>query len=160
MCAFTLGCSLSFFFYLDWVVGWLYDILSCLLTSWGVCASATDLSFFSKWRPQRSEGSLNEEWGCRIDIGFKGWKFKCLRGLPLTTVTQMLLDVAERKSSLKKIAADCQSIKDLQKVQTAFLKCTNTSSWEEAEIKYPKYVCTEKQYIKHAALHRGTIDEA
>ena len=78
----------------------------------------------------------------------------------MTTVTQMLLDIAERKSSLKEIAADCQSIKDLRKVQTAFLKCTNTSSWEEAETKYPKYVCTEKLYIKHAALHRVKIDEA
>ena len=73
-------------------------------------------------------------------LDLKSGNFKCLRRLPLTTVTQMLLEVAERKWSLKEIAADRQSIKDLQKVQTAFLKCTNTSTWKEAETRYTQ-VC-------------------
>ena len=86
-------------------------------------------------------GEVVAMWMAKAALDLKGGNFKCLHGLPLTTVTQMLLEVAERKLSLKEIAADCQSIKDLQKVQTVFLKCTNTSSWEEAETKYPKYAC-------------------
>ena len=83
---------------LDWVVGWLYDILSCLLTSWGVCASATELSFCSKWRPQRSEGSLNEECCCcKIDTGFKGWELQVSPRAPVDNSYSNVAGISRKK---------------------------------------------------------------
>ena len=78
-------------------------------------------------------------------LDLKGGNFKCLCGLPLTTVTQMLLEVRSRKKAVSK--RNCCRLPVYQRSiesPNCFLKCTNTSSWEEAETKYPKYACAEK----------------
>ena len=55
-------------------------------------------------------------------------------------IAELLFEIVKEKTSLQwhMIA---KSI--LQKVQAAFLKCTDVSSWEEAKIKFPKYGCSE-----------------
>ena len=79
----------------------------------------------------------------RTALELKAANFKCLRGIPMKTVIGLVGEVSDGKVSLKEMTADCQSIKGLQKVQTAFLKCTNMATWEEARAKFPKYACSE-----------------
>ena len=79
----------------------------------------------------------------RSSLELKGTNFKCLRGLSIETIADLLFELVEGKTSLKEMALDCQSYKGIQKVQAAFLKCTDVSSWEEAKIKFPKYACSE-----------------
>ena len=77
-------------------------------------------------KTSKIEGSSNEEWGCKIDIGFKQWKLQVSSRAPVDNSYSNVAGSSRKKVILKEITADCQSIKDLQKVQTAFLKCTNT----------------------------------
>ncbi len=74
----------------------------------------------------------------------KGIKFKCLRGIAEDVVRRLLDEVAEERISLIEMNSECTSIKQIQKVQSAFIKGTNSSSWEEAKQKYPKFVSPEQ----------------
>ena len=74
----------------------------------------------------------------------KGSKFKCLRGISDDDVLRLLQELSEEKNSLVEMISECTSFKQLQKVQLAFLKGTNCSSWEEAVIKYQKFTTAEQ----------------
>ena len=74
----------------------------------------------------------------------KGSKFKCLRGISDENVCRLLQEISERKISLIEMISECSSLKQLQKVQLAFLKGTNCNSWEEAVIKYPTFTTAEQ----------------
>ena len=69
----------------------------------------------------------------------KGSKFKCLRGISDDDVLRLLQELSEEK-----MISECTSLKQLQKVQLAFLKGTNCSSWEEAVVKYQKFTTAEQ----------------
>ena len=74
----------------------------------------------------------------------KGSKFKCLRGISEDVVCSLLREVAEGKISPAEVNSECISIKQLHKVQSAFIKGTNSSSWAEAQEKYPKFATAEQ----------------
>ena len=56
----------------------------------------------------------------------------------------LLREVAEGKISPAEMNSECVSIKQLHKVQSAFIKGTNSSSWAEAQEKYPKFATAEQ----------------
>ena len=74
----------------------------------------------------------------------KGSKFKCLRGIVEDVVCSLLMEVAEAKISPTEMNSECISIKQLNKVQSAFIKGTNSSSWAEAQEKYPNFATAEQ----------------
>lgn len=53
-------------------------------------------------------------------------------------------EVADKKISLNEMSSKCSSLKQLQKVQSAFIKGTNSSSWAEAQKNYPKFATAEQ----------------
>ena len=74
----------------------------------------------------------------------KGSKLKCLRGVDLEVGHKLLKDVVDMKSSLVELSGECSAVKQLNKIQTCFLKVTNLSSWKEANERYPEDTKTEK----------------
>jgi len=74
----------------------------------------------------------------------KGSKFKCLRGITEDEVCRLKGEVADKKISLNEMNSKCSSLKQLQKVQSAFIKGTNSSSWAEAQENYPKFATAEQ----------------
>ena len=69
----------------------------------------------------------------------KASNFKCLRGIEASVVSRLLCELKECKISIRELSSECKSIKQLHKVQVAFLKGTNSISWEAATQKFPKY---------------------
>ena len=61
---------------------------------------------------------------------------KCVEA---SVVSRLLAELKDCKISLRELASECKSIKQLQKVQSAFLKGTNSTSWEEAQEHFPEY---------------------
>ena len=59
-------------------------------------------------------------------------------------VEKLLQSVAAGDVSLHELASQCISVKQLGKVQMAFMKATNSSTWNEVEEKYPKFISSEK----------------
>jgi len=59
----------------------------------------------------------------------KGSAMKCLRGIEVTMVNDLLQGVASGSTSLHELAFQCASIKQLTNIQSAFMKGTNCSSW-------------------------------
>ena len=54
-------------------------------------------------------------------------------------MSRLLCELKECKISLRELSSECKSIKQLHKVQVAFLKGTNSISWEATTQKFPKY---------------------
>lgn len=74
----------------------------------------------------------------------KGHNFRCLRGVNEEDAHSLLTEVKEGKISLQELAGECQTIKQLNKVQSRFVKATNCATWEEAVSKYPLFTTPEK----------------
>lgn len=74
----------------------------------------------------------------------KSCKFKCLRGISDKDVCRLLLELSEGKITLTEMISECTSIKQLQKVQSAFLKGTNCNSWDEAVTTYPIFTTSQQ----------------
>ena len=74
----------------------------------------------------------------------KASNFKCLRGIEPSVVNRLLTELKDKQISLREMSSECGSIKQLHKVQKAFVKGTNSSSWEDAMQKWPNY-CTASQ---------------
>ena len=88
----------------------------------------------------------------------KGSTLKCLRGIDISMVTKLLQSVTDGDASLHDLASQCLSIKQLGKVQTAFMKATNSGSWSEVESKYPEFVMPEKlEVFKKLNFNKPTI---
>lgn len=88
----------------------------------------------------------------------KGSTMKCLRGLEPNVVHDLLQSVAAGDTSLHELACQCTSIKQLSKIQSAFIKATNCSSWSEAEEKYPEFIVPEKlEVFKKLNFSRPTM---
>ena len=69
----------------------------------------------------------------------KASNFKCLRGIEPSVVGRLLCELKDCKISLRELSGECKSIKQLQKVQVAFVKGTNSISWEAAQMQFPQY---------------------
>lgn len=88
----------------------------------------------------------------------KGSSFKCLRGIEFDAVYKLLQSVAAGEASLHDMASQSISIKQLGKVQLAFMKATNCSEWCEAEDRYPEFVQPEKlEVYKKLNFNKPTI---
>lgn len=77
-------------------------------------------------------------------LDLKGHNFRCLRGVNEEDAHSLLTEVKEGKISLQELAGECQTIKQLNKVQSGFVKATNCATWEEAVNKYPLFTTPEK----------------
>lgn len=77
-------------------------------------------------------------------LDLKGSKFKPLRGISEDIVSELLQHLYQKKISIVEMAQECTSRKQLQKVQSAFVKGTNCSSWDEAVSRYPSFATAEQ----------------
>ena len=66
-------------------------------------------------------------------LDLKGSTFKPFRGLDFDVIHNLLVEIDEKKSSIKEAIDKCCDIKALQKVQAAFVKFTNCEDFAEAE---------------------------
>ena len=73
----------------------------------------------------------------------EGNNFKPLRGLDLQVAHELLKDVADREMTIQEMMAECKDVKSRKEIQTAFLRETGVTSWEEAEEKFPGFVTPE-----------------
>ena len=88
----------------------------------------------------------------------KGSTLKCLRGIEVSMVEKLLQSVVAGDISLHELASQCVSVKQLGKVQSAFMKGTNCTSWSVAEEKYPEFVLPEKlEVFKKLNFNKPTI---
>lgn len=93
-------------------------------------------------------------------LDLKGSNFRCLRGVAEDAVHSLLVDVKNRKLSLQELSSQCQSMKQLSRIQAGFMKATNCSSWDEAEEKYPKFVSPEQlEPFKKLSFTGSTLPE-
>lgn len=91
-------------------------------------------------------------------LDLKGSTLKCLCGIDLSMVEKLLQKVAEGALSLHELASQCTSVKQLGKVQAAFIKATNCSNWNEVEQKFQDYVLPEKlEVFKKLNFNKPTI---
>ena len=59
-------------------------------------------------------------------------------------VCRLLKELAEEKITLLEMSSKCSSIEQLQKVQSAFIKGTNCTSWAEAREKHSFFTTAEQ----------------
>ena len=88
--------------------------------------------------PRSKKGTVTK----KLDL--KGSQFKCLRGVEMSEVRRLLLEVSDSVISLKEMSSECIAIKHLHKVQAAFVQGTNCTDWNEAREKFPKYTTAEQ----------------
>ena len=77
-------------------------------------------------------------------MDLKGHNFRCLRDVNEEDAHSLLTEVKEGKISLQGLAGECQTIKQLSKVQSGSVKATNCATWEEAVNKYLLFTTPEK----------------
>lgn len=83
---------------------------------------------------------------------------KCLHGIELSMVQNLLKSVAAGDISLHDLTSWCTSIKQLEKVQSALMKATNSGSWRKVEETYPEFVVPEKlEVFKKLNFNKPTI---
>lgn len=105
-------------------------------------------------KPSRSKKSQEKA------LELKGSNFKCLRGIETSTAHSLLTELSEGQMSFLELQAECQTIKQLSKMQAAFVKATNSRTWEEACEKYPKFTSTDKfEPYKKLNFSNPTIPE-
>ena len=90
----------------------------------------------------------------------KGSKFKGLRGIKEDVVHRLLLELSEKRITISEMSSECNSIKQLQKVQSALIKGTGCSSWEEATEKFPSFTTAEQlEPFRKLAFSGGKLPE-
>ena len=101
-------------------------------------------SLFSKGKLKDQSISHSKKGTASKPPDLKASNFKCFRGIELSVVNRLLMELKDKQISLREMSSECSSIKQLHKVQKAFVKGTNSSSWEDARQKWPSY-CTASQ---------------
>lgn len=87
--------------------------------------------------PRSKKGTI----GKHLDL--KGSQFKCLRGLEVPEVHRLLIEL-NSKISLKEMGNECATIKQMQKVQVAFIRGTNCKNWDEPCERFPLFTTAEQ----------------
>lgn len=77
-------------------------------------------------------------------LDLKGSQFKCLRGLEVLEVHRLLVELKNSKLSLKEMSCECATMKQVQKVQAAFIRGTNCKNWTDACDKFPLFTTAEQ----------------
>lgn len=88
--------------------------------------------------PRSKKGTI----GKHLDL--KGNQFKCLRGLEVPEVHRLLIELKNSKISLKEMGNECATIKQMQKVQVAFIRGTNCKNWDEPCERFPLFTTAEQ----------------
>ena len=101
-------------------------------------------SMFSKGQLKDQSVSHSKKGTASKRPDLKASNFKCFRGIELSVVNRLIIELKNKEISLRDMSSECSSIKQLHKVQKAFVRGTNSSSWEEAKQKWPSY-CTASQ---------------
>ena len=68
--------------------------------------------------------------------------FKPMRGLIVKMAEELLESVVDMELSIQEMATECKEIKWLRDIQDEFVRQTGSSSWEEAEHKFPAFTTT------------------
>lgn len=90
----------------------------------------------------------------------KGSQLKCLRGIESSVVHRLLVEVKEQQISLKELSCECISIKQLHRVQSAFVKGTNCDDWEEAQHRFPAHTTAQQlEPFKNLSFTGKTLPE-
>ena len=77
-------------------------------------------------------------------LHLKGSNFKCLRGIEPSVAESLLSEVVDGQLSFSELPIQCQAIKQLGKIQAAFIKATNCETWDEAQDKFSYFATSEK----------------
>ena len=77
-------------------------------------------------------------------LELKGSNFKCLRGIKTSNAHSLLKEVSDGSMSFSEFQGQCQTVKQLCKIQTAFAKATHCESWDEACEKFPSFTTSDK----------------
>ena len=68
---------------------------------------------------------------------------KNMRGLNSEMAEEVLESVVDMELSIQEMVTECKEIKRLRDIQDSFVKETGSSSWEDAEQKFPAFATTE-----------------
>ena len=75
----------------------------------------------------------------------------------MSMIEKLLQNVVAGTLSLHELASQCTSVKELGKVQAAFI-ATNRADWSEAKEKFPEHVLPEKlEAFKKLNFNKPTI---
>jgi hypothetical protein len=77
-------------------------------------------------------------------LDLKGSQFKCLRGIEVPEVHRLLIELKNSKISLKEMSYECATMKQVQKVQVAFIRGTNCKNWDDACERFPLFATAEQ----------------
>ena len=77
-------------------------------------------------------------------LELKGSNLKCLRGIETSTAHSLLKEVSEGSLSFTELQSQCQTVKQLCKIQAAFMKATHCETWDDACKKYPNFTTIDK----------------
>lgn len=115
---------------------------------------------------QFSEGRLKDQSVPRSKKGvksfpdLKGSTFKPFRGIEPDKVHQLMLELSEKKISLKEAGVLCHDMKQMQRIQHSFMKIVNSEAWSEAEEKFPQFTTAEKlEPFKKLNFTTSTVPE-
>jgi hypothetical protein len=96
-----------------------------------------DVELKSQTVPRAKKGTTAKQ------LDLKGSQFKCLRGIEVSNVHRLLVEVSDCTISLREMGSECTALKLMQKVQSAFVRGTNSETWEMACDNFPKYTTSE-----------------
>ena len=71
-----------------------------------------------------------------------------------------MLELSEKKISLKEAGVLCQDMKQLQKIQQSFMRITNSDTWSAAEERFPRFTTAGKlEPFKKLSFATTTVPE-
>ena len=106
------------------------------------CVYSSLLNVFQSYSSGETKGQIickSKQGVGSIELDCKGTQFKCLRGLGLKKVKNVLDDVANGELSLKEMAVKCHNLKQKRSIEEAFVRQLGLKDWDEAKTKYPRY---------------------
>lgn len=96
----------------------------------------------AKLKSQSVPRSKKGTTGKALDL--KGSQFRGFRGLEIQDVHRLLVELKNSKISLKEMSCECATLKQLQKVQLAFVRGTNSKNWDDACEHFPTFTTAEQ----------------
>lgn len=138
--------------------GLIFYLATLPSSTFGVAATIFQLYSKGKLKGQKVPRSKKNVQSSPLDL--RGSNFRCLRGVPENAVHELLTEVKERKLTLQELSSECQSVKQLAKIQVGFMKATNCNSWEEAQEQFPEFTTSEKlEPFKRLSFTGSTLPE-
>ena len=101
------------------------DHMILFLASLPNCVYSSLLNVFQSFSSGETKGQIickSKQGVGSIELDCKGTQFKCLRGLVLKKVKNVLDDVANGELSLKEMAVKCHNLKQKRSIEEAFVR--------------------------------------